>query len=680
MPPSESSDRSGTTLANKYELVRKLGAGGMGVVYEAVNALTGRRVAVKLLSGDAEDAEARQRLLREARAGATIRHPNVVDVLDVAIDPEAGAFLVMELLDGESLEDRIDRGRLSVEELSAVLGPIAEALDLAHAAGVVHRDLKPSNIFLHRGSRGEVVPKLVDFGIARTEGSSLTRTGMMTGTVGYMSPEQMSDAKRADRQTDVWALGVVVYECLSGSMPFAGTTAVEVMSNVIKGNLIPLYSSAPRLPARLVTAVHRALSQEPGARPAGVAEFMALAGIDSERFARTSGQISGTLVAAKFPSGASAPASPPEQSRTLQALAPTVPASSPPLIDAVAVPPANVAPSAPARSGRGVAVYGGVGAVALGAISIGYLLTSREVTPAPKPAPDPETLVFEQRVALPQLEYRRVAGGQAQLGSTPEDIQAARDECEAEMTQGKCPRSNFDREAPTTTLEVRPFRLGRREVTNGELYAWLTTLPDLKIVEERDGDYVADAEGRVAALAGAQFPHVGLAREGRHVAVRAGFSNRPAVQVARRVAQRFCETLGARLPTSAEWEWAARGTDRRRYPWGNALFGCHRAVAARSAGMPCSGSPAGPASVQEPLQDETPEGVVGMSGNVAEWVTDSAEAAWSEPSLGCSSVGCFVVRGGDWSSPVWATRAAVRRVARSDFFADWLGWRCATGE
>jgi serine/threonine-protein kinase len=209
--------RIGMTLGGKYELLRRLGAGGMGVVYEAVNALTGRRVAVKLLLGNAINAHVRQRLLQEARAAARIQHPNVVDVLDVAVDPDAGPFLVMELLDGESLEDRLVRdGALSFGEVASLLRPVAEALQLAHDAGIVHRDIKPSNIFLHTDARGEVTPKLVDFGIARADGPRITRSGVMAGTVGYMAPEQMHDAKRADQRSDIWSLAVVVYECFAG--------------------------------------------------------------------------------------------------------------------------------------------------------------------------------------------------------------------------------------------------------------------------------------------------------------------------------------------------------------------------------------------------------------------------------------------------------------------------------
>jgi serine/threonine-protein kinase len=200
----------------RYRIVRKLGAGGMGSVYEAEHQELGRRVALKMLHRDlTHTPEVVARFLREARATAKVRHPHVVDVQDVG--SEGGApFLVMEYLDGEDLASLLVReGRLAVERATDLLLPVLAGVDAAHQAGIVHRDLKPENIFLLRAPGGELHPKVLDFGIAKVldpAGSlTLTRTASLLGTPYYMSPEQARGARDVDGRTDQYALGVILY-------------------------------------------------------------------------------------------------------------------------------------------------------------------------------------------------------------------------------------------------------------------------------------------------------------------------------------------------------------------------------------------------------------------------------------------------------------------------------------
>ncbi|PKN31478.1 MAG: serine/threonine protein kinase, partial [Deltaproteobacteria bacterium HGW-Deltaproteobacteria-20] len=218
--------RVGDLLAGKYRLDALLGSGGVGDVYRAQNTLIGRTVAIKVLKAEhATDDSVVERFLREAKAANLARHPNVVDVLDVGLDDEGVPFIVQEFLEGMDLGQHLKRsnGALPYRQVLELMIPVVEAVGLAHARGVVHRDLKPENVFLARVG-GAVVPKLLDFGISYIKPQPgdvrMTRTGMTVGTPAYMSPEQLEGTAGVDVRTDVWALGVILYESLAGRLPF----------------------------------------------------------------------------------------------------------------------------------------------------------------------------------------------------------------------------------------------------------------------------------------------------------------------------------------------------------------------------------------------------------------------------------------------------------------------------
>jgi serine/threonine-protein kinase len=221
----------GTVLAGKYRLVSLLGRGGMGSVWRAQHLDLDAPVAVKLLDpAIAQNAEGIARFHREAQSAAALRSPHVVQILDRGLDDASHQpFIVMELMEGESLADRIGRlGLLSPEQTARVVTHIARALARAHDAGIVHRDLKPDNVFLVR-NEDEEVAKVLDFGIAKSdknklESGSHTRTGAVMGTPYYMSPEQISGSKGVDFRTDLWALGVIACECITGRRPFDAET------------------------------------------------------------------------------------------------------------------------------------------------------------------------------------------------------------------------------------------------------------------------------------------------------------------------------------------------------------------------------------------------------------------------------------------------------------------------
>src|SRR3954470_13471312 len=247
---------AGTVLAEKYRLESLIGRGGMGSVWRAEHLGLNAPVAVKLLNlvqfEGASDALAR--FHREARSAAAIRSPHVVQILDHGVDATFGVpFIVMELMEGESLANRLTRcGRIAPAEVGKVFAHVARALSRAHEAGIVHRDLKPDNVFLVL-NEDEEVAKVLDFGIAKAQAHALgsdsnTRTGAIMGTAYYMSPEQISGTKNVDFRTDLWAMGVMACECLTGRRPFEAETIGGITLKICI-EPIPLPSSFAAVPA-----------------------------------------------------------------------------------------------------------------------------------------------------------------------------------------------------------------------------------------------------------------------------------------------------------------------------------------------------------------------------------------------------------------------------------------------
>lgn len=256
-------------LADRYALAERLAVGGTGEVWRARDLLLDRPVAVKTLRAEyVEDEDVRTRLRAEARHTARLSHPGIVSVYDVGELPDL-AWLVTELVDGESLASVLRRQpRLGVERTLDVVGQVAAALQVAHDVGVVHRDIKPGNLLL----RPDGTVKVGDFGISCVAGvSTITRTGQLLGTVSYLSPEQAA-GQTATRSSDLYALGVVAYECLSGVRPFVGESALAVLA----GHLHTVPAPLPgHVPARVRSLVEGLLAKDPAQRPASARHVVA---------------------------------------------------------------------------------------------------------------------------------------------------------------------------------------------------------------------------------------------------------------------------------------------------------------------------------------------------------------------------------------------------------------------
>jgi eukaryotic-like serine/threonine-protein kinase len=267
----------GEVIVGKYRVDSVVGSGGMGIVLSATHLELGQRVAIKVLTVSDEDErrdEARERFLREGRATAALVSDHVVRVYDVGTLPSGAPFMVMELLRGQDLaRTLVERGRLSIERACDCVSQAAEAIACAHAQGIVHRDLKPSNLFLTQRSDGTPLVKVLDFGISKSTGSEQERvTGDLTaersvlGTPFYMSPEQVRDAKTVDLRTDIWSLGLILHELLTGSPAFAGTTLPGICASIAADPPAALRLQRPEVPLEVEAIVLKCLEKSPEKR------------------------------------------------------------------------------------------------------------------------------------------------------------------------------------------------------------------------------------------------------------------------------------------------------------------------------------------------------------------------------------------------------------------------------
>lgn len=264
----------GYVVGGKYRLVEKVGEGGMATVWRATHTHLGREVAVKFLSRTASRTDGTyERFLEEAKIAASVRHRNVVDIVDFGVAEDGRPFMVLEYMKGESLADRMEREPpLTIDEIVSVVALALGGLAAVHDQGIVHRDLKPENLFLTSDADG-TYPKLLDFGISKDlersesgERRVRTRDGVILGTPQYMSPEQARGLPDVDRRSDLYSVGVLLYELLAGVRPFEAEHIGDVLMRVIDGRFEPLAKVRPELPQPLVAVVEKALSKERDAR------------------------------------------------------------------------------------------------------------------------------------------------------------------------------------------------------------------------------------------------------------------------------------------------------------------------------------------------------------------------------------------------------------------------------
>lgn len=271
----------GDDIDGRYTVIRLLGEGGMGAVYEVEHNMVGRRFALKMLHPQyATDKEVITRFHQEARAAGSIGNDHIIEVTDMGVTPKGMPYIVMERLDGEELLEFIKRnGRLHVPVVASLMIQVCHALGAVHAKGIVHRDLKPENIFIAKKHGRSDFVKILDFGISKVRQatmmtSGLTKDGSVFGTPYYMSPEQLEDSKDVDGRTDIYAVGIIMYKALTGKLPFYSETIPALMMKILMEEPLAPRSIVPDLPEEIERIVMKAMAKEREQRYAGVADLM----------------------------------------------------------------------------------------------------------------------------------------------------------------------------------------------------------------------------------------------------------------------------------------------------------------------------------------------------------------------------------------------------------------------
>ena len=426
----------GDVIARKYRLVEPLGEGGMAVVWVAQNIALDTKVAIKILRPHlSSDARLVSRVQKEAKATAAIAHKNIVQVFDYGVTANGAPYIVMELLHGETLSARIkQRGRIPAAEAARILLRAMKGITVAHAKGIVHRDLKPENIFLAVEDNGNERPKVLDFGVAsvmRDTVDDRSRSGGMVGTPAYLPPEVIERDDRGDAQGDVWALGVILYEMITGDLPFRGASTHALLESIVREPPPPMGGPRVRVDPELESIVRRALAKDPVRRYPGVRElFDALNGWLGKQ------TMSGAVSMPRLSATMALPADPLEDEEGPTVVGPSLDATQVPTSEGYdrsnSSPPPPTATSRPtmraARPDRSSITYALAGAGIVGLVAGVALLAAprsrpvvvrapaaesvRVAPPVPAAAPDDPTLDI---VSLPEGASVRVGGTEVTL-------------------------------------------------------------------------------------------------------------------------------------------------------------------------------------------------------------------------------------------------------------------------
>ncbi len=622
----------GRAFEDKYRIESRLGTGGMGTVYSATRLLIGDSVAIKVLHPElVADSQAVERFRREAQAAARLKHSNAVAIYDFGTSRDGKVYIIMEMVEGESLRNIIQRRAPLDQSLAAeIISQVCAALDEAHRHDIVHRDIKPDNIVVTETTRGLRV-KVLDFGIAKlldlsTTTGVLTQTGVAVGTPYYMSPEQCM-GEELDGRSDIYSIGIVLYEMLSGVVPFNSPTPTAVIVQQVTQPPPPLHAINVDIWPTVEVAVLHAMEKGREDRPQTAGAFAeeltaAVKGVT------TQGQAVHTSSTSAPPTTKSTEAAP-GSAPTLRVATPSAPASVP-SFSSTAVPTIGLRIEKKSFFLRLVPLL--VGAFLLLAIvAVAAILWLR---------PDGSgTLTNERGDENPTISNQtgKETPGTTNINTTPPEGMAYVPG--GEFLMGS---DTGDHDArPEHRVTVKPFFIDLYEITCDEYEKFI------------------EATGRPAPPGW---------RNGHHPR---GAARLPVTGVDWEDANAYCEWSGKRLPTEEEWEFAARGNDGRRYPWGNewrrGAANAHTSAHGHLAVV--GGHGAGP----------SPFGALDMVGNAWEW-TASDLTAYPGGQLPAQTGGDMkVIRGGCWTSDIDQATTTVRKGQPARGGSDYskIGFRCA---
>lgn len=684
-------------VIGSYRITRKLGEGGMGAVFAAVNPEIGRTAAIKVLHPQyAQNPQFATRFLNEAKAANAIDHPGVVEIYEFNRLPDGTTFIVMEYLAGESLAKRLLRGPLGHDTLR-ITRQIASVLAAAHAKNIVHRDLKPDNVIMVKDPEapGGERAKVLDFGIAKLaeEQNLKTQAGSVLGTPAYMAPEQCKGASGVTDKSDVYALGVLMYEMLSGQIPFQGEGLGDIMIKHMTEEPPPLRQKQPSVAEPVAALVHRMLAKKPEDRPT-MQEVIA----ETERLgAQRTGVMSALgetpvlsdsrpATLALDPGGGVRPQTLALGDSQGGAATTTVSAGQ----QGSPIPkPALIAGAV------GLALVVGVG---------GFLLLRKPKVVTPQATLRPR-IERKQTTPFPMVEQRKpspvpvpagmayIPGGRFDLGSTDGEADMAFKLCQKRGTN--CRLDAFLRETPRHAVVVQSLFLDQTEVTTEQFVSWLSGQKGLKADKKKQ-----IWRGKELLLSAGDQSGVAVTGKKAVLSVREGAAKKPIAQVSWQAAKQYCEAVGKRLPSEAEWELAARGLIRRTFPWGEPHPKCGEVAFGRDPELPvtarCRNLESTPDAVGHASQDRTVDGVSDLGGNVSEWVSDvflehyaPCAGACRDPQVSdepLASAGkkakkgppvLRVVRGGHFNQSMDGCRSAGRSRFPADTTIATLGFRCA---
>ncbi|MGE0126860.1 MAG: SUMF1/EgtB/PvdO family nonheme iron enzyme [Blastocatellales bacterium] len=584
----------GTVLDGRYRLDKLIGEGGMGEVYRATHIHIDTQFAVKLLRPEfVANQTAIKRFQLEAKAAGRIHHPNAVRVTDFGVTPERIVYLVMELAQGKSLRSLV-RNEKKLDYLRAIniVRQICGAVDAAHRSGVIHRDLKPDNILIEKVQNAERV-KVLDFGIAKlretkTEGF-LTQAGTIIGTPQYMSPEQCQ-SKPLDPSSDIYSIGVLLYEMLTGDVPFDGESFIQVVYEQVNTPPRPLWEISPEVPLAVAQVVMRALEKEPQQRQSSAIQ------LSDELKAAVEAVGEGGSLSMTSPFGIS-----PLKSAEIRTPIEELPTLEEEQGDALP----SLTDERPPSFDRETSVLPRRGTETDGPPTKGELKRSTSPDQEAPAVQKPAALELEIKAAAPRSKSKTpliaiaaialvaMAGTIAYFslrpsGNVPEPPPATTPEGMILIPGGKFMMGRNDGaadEGPAHEVEIKPFLLDAQEVTNRDYKKFVDAANRPAPKHWKDGSYVPD--------------------EARY----------PVTHVTWEDATAYAKWANKRLPTEAEWEYAARGGDKGYlYPWGNEWQIGYANVDRKGQ--------AKPAPVRSFEKDVSPFGIYDMAGNVSEWVQD----------------------------------------------------------